>query len=202
MADEFFEALMEVDVPGPTSKTPPDKPAKAKRTKPANYSEPVTRLFERAGYHVALVERAIAQTRWNKDEGRAELTGTSKRDLWGFGDYLAVSRAGYGAVIVQVCAQAHITNRVRSACSNDAADLADNKRTGKKPVINANRVSVLTDWLLAGNRFLVIGFAKEKGRWVPTIVEVSLDVVRRVQDGERISVAKLPTIPTVAPVFK
>ena len=173
---------------------PETAPKAKKRAKPANFTDATNRLFERRGFHVGPVEQTVMHTKWNRDESRSELYGSSKRDLFGFADFVVVHRDLPGTTYVQVCRKGDMSTRIRSACTHDAAELAANKRTGKKPVQNANRVAVLTDLLLAGNRFWVLGFEKVGNRWQPTIVDVNLDVIRLLQSGARPVVSKLPAV--------
>lgn len=169
---------------------PDEKPRK--KARPANFSDCTNRLFARHNWCLGLVERTITHTAF--EEGQRQIRGSTKQDLWGFGDYLACHRDHPGAVLVQVCKKGHIATRVRSACTEDASELGDNRRKGKKPVQNLNRVSTLITWLLAGNQFWVCGFEKLKGRWEPTICNITLDVIRTIQAGGRPVVAKLPKI--------
>lgn len=185
------------DTPTATDTAPTTK---RKRSKPANFSDTFGNLMDRHGFHYGLVERTVQGSRWNPEtQTREVMAAASKRDLFGFADYVALHRDLPGTTYVQVCRVSDMTTRLKSACTHDASELPGRK--GKKPQTNENRVAVLTDLLLAGNRFWIVGFEKgdpkhgqRADRWYSTVVDVTLDVLRMVQSGERVTVAKLPKV--------
>lgn len=142
---------------------------KAKR-KVRNFHVQTREFFTRRGFHYQRVES------YNQHSGK-------KSDLWGFGDALTFSPALRGSVIVQVTGRSGIGAHIRAAVTNDSGDR-----------YNANRGVVLVNWLLAGNRFWVIGWEKPGRLWVPTIIDVNLKVVEQVQKGERLVIAGLPRV--------
>jgi hypothetical protein len=98
------------------------------------------RLLRQQGHIADVVERWLPRI-------------ARKRDLFGFGDIVAVHPALSGALIVQATTKAHVADRVAKARSR--AELAV--------------------WLRAGGRFQVWGWFKVNGRWKVRRVEVQAE---------------------------
>lgn len=94
-------------------------------------------LLRRSGYVVDVVERWLPRV-------------NRRRDLFGFGDVLAIDRREPGLLLVQCTSIGHVGDRLAKA---------------------RNRPE-LAVWLRAGGRFEVWGWVKRGGRWRVKIVKV------------------------------
>lgn len=167
---DVFDQLFD-GVPSPSEAAPAGDPeGGGKKRKNPDHRRRTREMFLGAGWHYALVEH------YNDFTGK-------KRDLWGFGDAVAFRRGHSGVVAVQYCSKPGILPHIRKACSNDSGS-----------AVNSNPGVVLVDWLSSGNRFLVVGWEKVGRRWCPTIVDVTLGVVRHVHSGQRMFLAAMPKL--------
>jgi hypothetical protein len=103
------------------------------------------------GYTVSLVEKWVPQT-------PAGFKGAIiRKDVWGFGDILAVKISESSVVLVQTTSKANISSRLNKIKQIPEAGI----------------------WLASGNRILVHGWAQKKGsnRWLCKEIEVSFEVI-------------------------
>src|SRR6266496_194493 len=108
------------------------------------------RLLRQQGHVADVVERWLPRI-------------ARKRDLFGFGDIVAVHPALPGALIVQATSRPHVADRLTKARSRPE----------------------LAVWLRAGGRFEVWGWFKNNGRWKVHRVEVQAENLKPVLIDQR-----------------
>lgn len=180
--------------------SPIEMPEEAKsktRKKPRDLNTPFTTRFEKEGWTVGLVERVVPSRKFDPNlRVMVESGAATKVDLFGFADWVGFCRWLKGTTYLQVCVKGDICNRLKKATTEDASKLKSvvRDRAGKttRKIPNQNRVAVLTDLLLAGNRFWIVGLEKGIKHWELTICDINLEVIQRIQRGEKMTVANLP----------
>ncbi|UOF77613.1 hypothetical protein [Caudoviricetes sp.] len=176
--DPFYDPKYDPNSDQYEPPAPIDEPKK-KRGGTQKALDPRTRdFFEKRGYQYAQCAKWEADRMFNAETKRREIVRLRSVDLFGFMDAIAFRRDLSGVVAIQTTSRANMSNRIRSAITNEKAN--DKK--------NPNRGVALVHWLLAGNRFFVVGWEKPRRLWEVRIFEVTLDTVERVQRGERLKV--------------
>lgn len=148
----------------------------------ANSFEPKTdEYMARRGYMCAKCSKWVIDYFYDKETRSRVPVRTRSEDLFGFMDQIAFKRGELGAIAIQTTSVDNMGGRIRSAITN--AKKGDTK--------NPNRGVALVHWLMAGNRFLVIGWHKPGRLWECQIIEVTLKVVELVQSGGRLNLIDL-----------
>jgi hypothetical protein len=107
--------------------------------------------LRKAGYTVSIVEKWVPQT-------AAGFKGAIiRKDVWGFGDILAVKIGEASVILVQTTSRANISSRL-------------------------NKIKEIPEsgiWLAAGNRIVIHGWSQKKGstRWICKEVEVAFEEI-------------------------
>lgn len=144
------------------------------------------RDFERLGWQIGKVEQ-------NKPNGTG---GSTRHDLWGFADYLMAHRSHKGAVLVQLCARTGVSVHLGKACSDEPLAKPRTGKDGQPTLFSPlTPVSLLTTWILAGNRFWIVAYEKDaRGNWTPTVFDITLAVVRATLAGKKPTITLLPRV--------
>lgn len=111
------------------------------------------------GYTVSLVEKWVPQT-------AAGFKGPIlRKDVWGFGDILAVKIHESAVILLQTTSRSNISSRLAKIKEIPEAGI----------------------WLASGNRIVIHGWSQKKGhrRWICKEVEVSFEVIKaQVTNGQ------------------
>lgn len=103
------------------------------------------------GYTVAIVEKWVPQT-------PAGFKGKIiRKDVWGFGDLIAVKISESAVILLQTTSRENISHRLEKIKQIPEAGI----------------------WLASGNRIVIHGWSQKKGstRWICKEVEVSFEVI-------------------------
>lgn len=181
--DPFEKVGDELDLDLPEPEEVEGKGKKKRGGKQVEHWDRAQKLYQDRGFCYSRCDRYEPYMMWNPSTQRREVMGGHYRDLFGFLDALAFREIEKGVTGVQITSKKNLQSHIRSACTNDSGDRR-----------NANRGVTLVKFLLAGNRFHVVGYEKVGRFWIPTIVDVDLDLVRRVQGGARLFLKELRVI--------
>lgn len=126
-------------------------------------------ILRKGGATAAIVEKWVGFGK-NADGSDREIDGRAggRRDVWGFGDILAVRPEHKGALLLQVCGITGTNAHVRKM-TEDPLTVTDPKL---RKLAETRRTAALA-WLMAGNRIEIWGLdAKRVRRFLVSYREI------------------------------